>query len=592
MRKKILTSLLLFVASVLPALGQSGNTNPTQIQAERMLLLMFADPSNGTGFIQGTGISPDDQAVVASNAASFLATYNSLVNSGDPGPTLISDRDIAVANTFSSIQSSVSSQGWTTLSALIANEQTNGDMQTAPGSDMVFSVKFANGGGLNDGEEGEPGWVSDVLLDGYPYGGYSCSISSTSSAQFTGGNTWSSLGGGSITNISAASDGTLAVSTSGGTPFLYNNVENSWTPLPGAGSEVAAGSINSVYIVGTDSHLYRYDPVGSAWHAVSGAPAAIQHIAAMDEGSVVMSNGTTVYAYSAPYNTWHTFTTGALSQIVSLSAVYQPAPNGSGYWNIEAIDNAGRTYVGGWYVAFEYPVFQQGAIGTGYTGTPYDIHLAADGTAVIRTTTGIFQRNSSFEDGMPPFSQVTGQSGSVVGTGGANSVYVFTSAGVKSLFGNMTLARIYNSAWNQYVNVQAVDYVNNLPASTQFGNNASSSVKQTCNGVQTTLFSTAFFASAEIADTLEKAVGAPFNPYACNSWFEVQDCAWWTTVNFCTNTPDYNPMEINDSIEPAPWGWDAFGICESPTGTKPWECTHGIAWKWTSYQPSRQCTSR
>ena len=77
-----------FALAVLFAAQLAAQTVVTQIQAERMLLLAFADPNNGIAAVNGIGFQypvdgatpPDNDAdIVAAQAAAFYSTYTSLI---------------------------------------------------------------------------------------------------------------------------------------------------------------------------------------------------------------------------------------------------------------------------------------------------------------------------------------------------------------------------------------------------------------------------------------------------------------------------------------------------------------------------------
>jgi hypothetical protein len=382
-----ISASLLLVCSL--AVTSSGQIAVTQIQAERVALLTFADPNAGpqaqisVGLLSTADSTALNTQVQTFNTAyqSLVSTYNSsLANGGSPDPTVLANaRDAAVQLAFSNLQTQLSIAGWSALEAFMSDYQTNGMISGGSG-DIVFAHKyFGNGAGNTDGDDPEDGYWDWILADGESGAGNSCSVTSENTSQVQGNGVWYAIGGGTgtLTSLSAAGDGTLVIRDTTGGIYVYSEIPNTWSQLPGAGKEISAGSIDYIYVVGTDSKVYWLNPSTSAWQVVNGAPTVAQHVAGSPDGSLAVSNGAVAYLYM-PGVGWKTFPTLS-SNIVSLAAVH----TGGIQYPIYSID---AVLANG---AMENGIYQNGTMTwytstwSGITGTPLMIQDGIDGSQAL-----------------------------------------------------------------------------------------------------------------------------------------------------------------------------------------------------------------
>ena len=574
------------------AFTQATPTAPTVVQAERMLLLLFSDPVNGTNYISSVGLSDADNSVIASDAATLATIYNSAVtnyNAGivppgysDPLSGLIGIRDSAVQSAMTDIQNKLSQQGtqdWTTFNAFLTDAQNNEMGAGNPPSDLVAVRKFTSGGGWIDTIDGGGLWagaIDTISVDGSPGQPNSCTVIGNASQQFVGGNNWSTIGAApaNTTQMVSAYDGTLLARTSANGLYMLGR-DNAFHQLSGAGKEITGSATGGIYTVGTDSRLYALNTATNAWVLASGAGypfTTVSHVTAGGpDYSVFVSNGTTVAAHIPGTSPgWVTIGT-APSAPVSMTTYFTYVPNATQQqWGAYFIGANGQFYFA-WYQGGSKG-FTTNLVGfTGYTGTPTDLHFNADQSFVLRTTTGVFQTQSQGS----VFAPITGQTGSVASSDSVNSVYLVNTAGnLVRFFPSNTVYATYAGFGNQYVQMVNPDILNNLPnmSGFSFGSNGSASVVAWCRGAMMKLLNFVRNEQGEVAYTRVKAVGNPYDPYDCSFGMGIS-CAYWSTINWCIDTPDSRNLSIvHDTINPVPWGWDVWQDCFSPNGHAPWTC--------------------
>ena len=553
-----------------------------------MELLMFSSPTLGPAYVFNSGVSSSGQAYLTSESANFFTTYTSIVTAynnevqeGDSpsSSAMVTARDAAVSLAFSNLNTELNPADWTVLNNLVSNDAAS-FMITEPGSDIVATQKFTPGGASDCEWDGTcDGNYDYMLIDGYPEVGNSCAVTTTNQSTIDGGNIWLPMSGGSISQISGAFDGTLVVNTTSGIPYEYVAVNNTWNALPGGITELAASSGGYIYGINSSGTLLLYNPASNAWGGVSGAP-VLQHISAAQDGSIVGTNGTTVHIYQPVTKEWYT-QTGATHSLVNITtASLSTTDSGAGFF---AVDNVGEILAGS-IISPMYVLSYRG-----YTGTPEDIHIAAnDSSLVLHTTSGVFQ----MLNGSAVFSAVPGYSGSVVGTDSNTSVYVFGASGLQRYFPSNSIESIGFSYGGEYISVSLSNAINNLPAGQSFTNPDVATVEAVCAGLGKQIFQEIFQTRiAHMAYEKTKMFNL-LNTYSCGWWFFDGECGNWSVTAYCTNTPDLNAASVEGDIEPTPWGWALSGLVYSYTGHAPWHGTTAVALlRYVSPQVPSACTS-
>lgn len=90
-----------------------------------------------------------------------------------------------------------------------------------------------------------------------------------------------------MTRIAVASDGTLLGINAGSQSISSNGLGKGWTQLPGTAKDIAAINVNSIYAVGTDGAVRRYDGNGQSWTQVGYGAVTI---GAAADGTVAITN--------------------------------------------------------------------------------------------------------------------------------------------------------------------------------------------------------------------------------------------------------------------------------------------------------------
>ena len=588
-----------FALAVLFAAQLAAQTVVTQIQAERMLLLAFADPNNGIAAVNGIGFQypvdgatpPDNDAdIVAAQAAAFYSTYTSLITTynsaldsgGSPSSSdLMAARDSAVATAFSNINAGISGTDQSILGAYLAAAETN----MAALSVTVYSHQFYETGVY--GDDSQDGWDDESFIDGISGGGPNCVVTAQTGSQFDGGGQWFDLSG-AATQLSAAFDGTVVVRNSASQLFWYNSGYSSWTSLSGAELEIAAGSAKLIYTIGTNNQLDSYNLSNNTWTAVSGAPTNLQHLAVGTDGSIVVSSGTTVYFYAPSLGVWKNLgaTTASVNSVAIRYALINQA-EGQVQWSVDVVDAAGNAYSGGWENYTYY--FTKGSWPT-LPGTLEEMRDGGDGSRVARTSSGVYQRTPY----LGTWTLVTSAAYSSVGTDSANSIYVINSSGgmARQFPSNATQSETV-SIGNHYVTISNYGALNNVP----YGVNSFDGIDwgtawQVCGSVKTVFFDLVYTNKVEMAYSKVK-MASLVNTYSCGMWWS-EECGNWAVSSWCTNVPDLNPAYMEGALNPTPWGWSVFGICESATGHAPWTCelpTALVRYPQADPQPKAACTS-
>ncbi len=78
---------------------------------------------------------------------------------------------------------------------------------------------------------------------------------------------WNQIGV-TVTRIAAASDGLILGINSGNQSIWSTYLGSGWSQLPGTAKDIAAVNVNSIYSVGTDGAVRRYDGNGQSWTQV------------------------------------------------------------------------------------------------------------------------------------------------------------------------------------------------------------------------------------------------------------------------------------------------------------------------------------
>jgi len=151
---------------------------------------------------------------------------------------------------------------------------------------------------------------------------------------------WTKIGI-SATRVARGADGTaVLVNTPNGTVWRYQGAPNNWSqiPAPIAMTDVAVVNGGSLYALGTDQNVYRFD--GNSWHKVGVRALTIG--AASDGTVIVVSTNNTIWKKAADDNV------EAWSQIPGAALRVAPR-NANSYWAIGTDHNVYRGGpAGGW----------------------------------------------------------------------------------------------------------------------------------------------------------------------------------------------------------------------------------------------------
>jgi cytochrome c peroxidase len=129
------------------------------------------------------------------------------------------------------------------------------------------------------------------------------------------GGTWYKIGN-NARAIAAASDGTVLGTTTTNNIWTYNATNNSYVNLPGLAKAVAIVNANTLFCIGMDNHVYRYNNAG-VWLQV-GVNAG--SISAGSDGTVLVSNLTDnrVWKYVSD-NNWVQTTPGTAKSLAVIA---------------------------------------------------------------------------------------------------------------------------------------------------------------------------------------------------------------------------------------------------------------------------------
>jgi hypothetical protein len=607
MLKKLLATFALLAALACPAFSQSGTNNPTTVQTERMLLLLWSDPNNGTAAIDDiVGLSSTGQGVVAANAASFLSEYTTVVTNYNNGVTppgystpfagMVALRDGDVENTFSTIESQLPSNGssndWALIEAYVTQEQTNGDMYNQSPSDIVAVTKLLSTTGwegTNDGGDTISGGIQEIETDGAPDLAPLCSVGGTSSIENFGGNAWSALVASSdmptgVTQMSAAFDSTLLLRTSASSLYLVG-MDHKVHQLSGAGKMITGSIAGGIYTIGTDNYAYALNNATNVWSRVGGTGYPFTTVTQIAAGgpdySVFVANGTSVAAFiPGNINKWAMIGT-APSAPVSMTTYAWQAQEQS--WGAYFIGANGQFYFAYYQLAdgVVYTGFTTNPDNfTGYTGTPLTLVFnGGDQSFTLATTTGIWRTPSQNS----VFKQVTGQAGSIVSSDGVFGLYLVNTANsIERYFATDQVSSSYFGNGVQYVSMASADVINNLPGIGTFGftSTAQSTVWSRCQGVYTKLLD--YLSQVKVRQAMSRAKvtgpGYATPPRGCN---------YPATVYCTTSLPDWSPKFFDRLYDPnfsqcsnlIPvhyYAADGTAYCSSLNGDHaPWYCGPG-----------------
>ncbi|WP_449411612.1 galactose oxidase-like domain-containing protein [Methylobacterium komagatae] len=148
-----------------------------------------------------------------------------------------------------------------------------GNAVTAPTQATTFAPPSAGGtgtGGTSAGGTTGGGAGTAGAIPGWP--------ASTSA--------WNQIGV-TVTRIAAASDGLILGINSGNQSIWSNYLGGGWNALPGTAKDIAAVNVNSIYAVGTDGAVRRYDGNGQSWTQVGYGAV---NIGAAADGTVAIVN--------------------------------------------------------------------------------------------------------------------------------------------------------------------------------------------------------------------------------------------------------------------------------------------------------------
>jgi hypothetical protein len=91
------------------------------------------------------------------------------------------------------------------------------------------------------------------------------------------GSDWQAISGGGGTRVKAGPDGSLRVIKADQSIWhvTFSGASTAWSQMPGAASDIAVASDGTVWIIGTDTAIYKWS--GSAWMSIGSASSGSQH---------------------------------------------------------------------------------------------------------------------------------------------------------------------------------------------------------------------------------------------------------------------------------------------------------------------------
>lgn len=616
MIKQLFATILLLAALAMPTLAQTSGT-VTALQEERIILVLTGDPVHGTTVANTIGLTPAGEANFLSLAQNFYASHAAAVaqsnqqtanyNNGVPGALppnysqLIARRDSNVQSTWNNILMVLTdSQDQTALQTFMQAEITT----MTPSGDMVAGNKWGFLGGWGDGGDiGDDGYDDLTYIDGYSGGALGCLLDGyTDQSIATAFTSILAPAPANITQLVAATDGTLLSRTSASALAEFDQVSQTWIPLTGAGLEITGSYTGGIYTVGTNGVLFGLNTWTNQWIVVSGAGypwgnQAVNHVAADgSDYSVWVAKAKQLALYVPTQGKWVIINTPVAPVSLTTNYVYSAAAGpGNQSWYAYFIGTDGAIYDAYYYESNGASgVYKEGPTDLyGYTGTPQTIRVTEDKSLTMKTTTGYWQTLSS----SGAFEQVTNVYASTPAftADGVHGIYWVGPAGdINQLVTNKITEGTELGFGNVYMTTQTISPFNNFEGNPVPSTNTEK-VTQSCGQIHSVLLDNSTTSYIENAETLTSTVSATA-PQPCGAYDTGNHCIKYNVKVDCTTVttpPDHfqTPTTLVRIFNPAPWGFMEDALCISFTGKQPFHCAGSINRSVANYSVPYTCTS-
>jgi virginiamycin B lyase len=369
---------------------------------------------------------------------------------------------------------------------------------------------------------------------------------------FQGGNTWTSLAGGTTpTQVSVSSDGTLWGIDANGKTWNFNQLAQTWTQMSSTPkmSDISVGSMSNVWALDASGKPYQYNFSNSTSTSKNGS---LKQISIAADG--------TIWGVDVSQKVWEWGGSAWNSMPGTLVEVAVGAAS-----NIWGLNSTGA-------------VFSYSSTSGSWTTEPGTLaHIAV---ASDRTVVGINASNQVLQWNGATWSQITGQALSSI-TAGSHTDIMGSSGGTVFHY----LPTYTSSSAGQpvfpttYISQIASSSVHNLSPGSSYSSTGMGEVESpiSCGGPM--IYSADFDLQIEIAVTLLKMSPTQVPPNGtCETNNGVTECQYGT-MSWCTSAttpPDYNPSGVQ-GVFPAeyPTYWPAYALCERLGPGVAWSCVGG-----------------
>jgi len=574
MRMKILASILLLVASVIPSLGQSGTVSDSV--AERMVFENIGQQADPTVMVSGIGFNTADTQVIASNVTSYCAQYQSMIDSLTSTSDMnafAAQRDSLTANTYATITAQLSSGS--AVSALynyIQAEKSNMQADPTFGNSAYHTVATVSPDYF-DGNPTPPvdeGGDDFLLMD--IMGQTSCVTSASDNGSFAGGNIWQNFTFGLgpqnvvVSSIASGVDGSLVALDTTGQIWAASSRTSQWIHMNNSGvvKHIAMGDFQSLFGIGTDNHVYRYDTVHNSWNPLSQSITVTKISASTDVNNFGMfaANGANLYLWNASNNTWSFVQTfpSAIQSITTQSA--QSLALYDSHFVFVMTTDGKIYYTSGVNKNFVYEETVTGE------GTPVEIKINNDGSVFTLNSAGVLYKG--WYNGTQVATGV-----SAMATDSLYDVYSLSGSSIQRFLATSTF-HLAAATTSSILKATLANTISNLDGTNRLLNSETKVYLQ-CPGQQRQLLMDYVYSAYMVgATTRVKALSLT------NTWEDANGVPWgsWLVSWYCTadtQPPDFDPVNgVRDPLYPSPWGWDTYALCFSLTGHQPYTC--GTGW--------------